>query len=353
MLERFLRFVLIVTIIVVVTVAYAMPKVTARPYYYDYKTPTIEEQTSCSQKKIERINDVFEKTHNNRQQNADEEASQTKKDETIEIEQSVIEKVEETIVKENENANEPGSSKQEVADKDPAKESEKEHAQNSTIKFDAVDEYLYVNTSSLNIRTGPGTQYQKVGSFQLNDKVHRVGVGSNGWSKILLNDNELYVYSSYLSKTEVHVETVLEEMNRRGNIGRLRITSVGIDVAIFATSIYDLSHSQPIVDRSDSAAYMQDGCNYYGFILIGDHVHQGFGGIKKSVIGSTIMEIDNGSTIEKYICVDRFIGYNGYKGVGGLYDANGNSVAGRNDGGICLYTCNSDGSITITFWQPI
>lgn len=220
-------------------------------------------------------------------------------------------------------------------------------------QFQIVDEYLYVNTKLLNIRTGPGTNYDAIGSFNLNDKVHVIGIGQNGWSKIKQNDKEFYVYSSYLSKSQVHVETFEEEMQRRGNIGRLKIKSVDLDVALFKSSIYDLSHSQPVVDRTDSAAYLEDSKEYYGFIIIADHVHQGFSKIKQSVPNKTVLEINFKDKQENYICIEKIIGYNGYDGKTGIFDVDGKSIAWRHDNGICLYTCNSDGTITITFWEQV
>lgn len=146
--------------------------------------------------------------------------------------------------------------------------------------------------------------------------------------------------------------TVLDEMFERGNIGRLTIPSFGVDVALFETSLYNYNHSQSIVDAADSAAYISDTMDEYGFTIIGDHVYQGFHAIKQSVPG-TVLQIDRGTHVENYVCTEIFLGYNGYGNQGGMFDGEGNSVKGKNDGGICLYTCNPDGTITITFWQPV
>lgn len=207
-------------------------------------------------------------------------------------------------------------------------------------------------TADVNIRKGPGTEYEKVGNLSANSSIKRVGIGDNKWSKVEYNGEVCYISSNYLTTEEPYIETILEEMERRGNIGRLTIPSVGVNVALFNASIYDVGHSQGIVDRSDSAAYLYDADDYYGFDMIADHVHQGFNAIKWVTTGSTMAYIDYGTYTESYICTDMFIGYNGYGGRTGMFDANGSDVAGRNDGGLCLYTCNSDGTITITFWQP-
>lgn len=216
--------------------------------------------------------------------------------------------------------------------------------------YTEVDEYLYVTAETLNVRTGPGTSYEKVKSLPQNTKVHRVAKGDNNWSKIEIDGKIFYVSSNYLSKNKVEQpkqETVAEEMARRGNIGRLRIPSVGVDVALFKSSVY--GGSQPVVDANDSAAYMADAVDCYGQILIGDHRHQGFDKIKKSSPGSTKAYFDFGTYTKTYVCTDKFVGKNiGYD----LVDLNGTSITGRNDGGVCMYTCNTDGTVTITFWQP-
>lgn len=229
-----------------------------------------------------------------------------------------------------------------------------------TIVFTDVDEYVYSTASPvLNIRTGPGVEYDRISSVPQNTKLHRIAVGNNSWSKIEIDGVFAYVSSNYLSKDPVQVvqqsstptfETVAEEIARRGNIGRLTIPSVGLSVAIFHTTIFDASQSQPIVDREDSAAYMPDAVRCYGQIVIADHVHQGFSLIKLAIPGTTYAHVDFGTYVDTYICTNKFIGKNTGND---LVDLNGVSVEGKNSGGICMYTCNSDDTITITYWQPV
>ncbi|WP_158540694.1 SH3 domain-containing protein [Romboutsia weinsteinii] len=60
-------------------------------------------------------------------------------------------------------------------------------------------EMKVVNTSSLNVRSGPSTSSQKLGSLTMGTKVEVLSE-SNGWSKINYNGKEAYVSSQYLSK---------------------------------------------------------------------------------------------------------------------------------------------------------
>ena len=68
------------------------------------------------------------------------------------------------------------------------------------ILFNDVDETVYA-ISSVNIRSGPGTDYEIVGSLAYGQSIQRTGVRSNGWSRVELNGEDAYISSSYLSTT--------------------------------------------------------------------------------------------------------------------------------------------------------
>lgn len=125
-------------------------------------------------------------------------------------------------------------------------------------------------------------------------------------------------------------------------VGRLTIPSAGVSVALYYVSATN-GYSQTVVNATDSAAFMPDfGCE----TAIADHVNQGFSGIKKCSAGS-VLYIDTDAGRYKYICSRICIGKNtGYD----LLDSNGVSCSTLNSGGLCLYTCNSDNTVTITFW---
>ena len=143
--------------------------------------------------------------------------------------------------------------------------------------------------------------------------------------------------------SEKQKETVAEEMALRGSIGRLIIPDGEINVALFKNAYGDGS-VQKIVDNEDSAAYI----TWYTKTIIADHVHQGFSGIKRAVPGITKAYIDCGTYTKTLICYNQFVGYN--KG-SYLSDINGNVSVDFNEPGFCMYTCNRDGTITITLWK--
>ncbi|MBQ8806442.1 MAG: phosphodiester glycosidase family protein [Bacteroidaceae bacterium] len=69
------------------------------------------------------------------------------------------------------------------------------------VTYTEVNETVYA-VSTVNIRKGPGTEYDKVGSLSVGDSIVRIGIGSNGWSKVLYNDVECYMFSDYLSTSK-------------------------------------------------------------------------------------------------------------------------------------------------------
>ncbi len=59
------------------------------------------------------------------------------------------------------------------------------------------DSHAYI-TSNLNVRKGPGTEYEKIGSLKKNDKVEIVAMTANGWRKIKYNNSYGYIYGEYV-----------------------------------------------------------------------------------------------------------------------------------------------------------
>lgn len=68
-------------------------------------------------------------------------------------------------------------------------------------------QYLDVNevvtpSTAVNLRTVPSTDSPATIVVQINpgDMIFRTGIGNDGWSKVLLNDQVLYAYTAYLQK---------------------------------------------------------------------------------------------------------------------------------------------------------
>ena len=67
----------------------------------------------------------------------------------------------------------------------------------SSVIFTEVDETVYANTS-VNIRTGPSTDYEKIGSLKFGEEIQRTGIGDNGWSRVIYNGETAYMFSDYI-----------------------------------------------------------------------------------------------------------------------------------------------------------
>ena len=96
----------------------------------------------------------------------------------------------------------------EVEDTQPPEETEPQEAEQVQL-FTEVNETVYA-TGTVNLRSGPSTAHDKVGSLNKSDSVTRVGIGTadaEGWSRIQLSDGSIvYVSNKYLSTTKPVVQ---------------------------------------------------------------------------------------------------------------------------------------------------
>lgn len=53
-------------------------------------------------------------------------------------------------------------------------------------------------TSSVNVRSGPGTEYNRLGSAYSNNEYEVLEILPNGWTKLLYSDQEAYINSEYV-----------------------------------------------------------------------------------------------------------------------------------------------------------
>ena len=209
--------------------------------------------------------------------------------------------------------------------------------------FEDTNETVYT-TTSVNVRSGPGTGYAKLGMYYRGNSVIRIGISDNGWSKISYNGSDAYICSEYLSSSKP------ESVWKDGMYGRLTIPSVGINVGLYYCTSDAGSTAQSIVNAVDSAAYINQ-VNVDG-VLIADHNNQGFDAMKKSKPYETYAYIDFGSYTQTYVCTAIGLGHN-YDN--DMVDWNGVSLNyDYISGGLAMYTCNENWqNITISYWQPV
>lgn len=89
-----------------------------------------------------------------------------------------------------------------VVNVEPVSEAEPEADPQEIYTFTDCNETVYA-TSTVNLRSGPGTDHDKVGSMGTGESVTRTGIGTgdySSWSRVQLGDGSIvYVSSNYLS----------------------------------------------------------------------------------------------------------------------------------------------------------
>lgn len=125
---------------------------------------------------------------------------------------------------------------------------------------------------------------------------------------------------------------------RPGMYGRLRIPTVGVNVAVIS------GDSAEIVDAEDSADFYPNYCG----MTIGDHANQGFIGISRCVPGSTLAYIDTPSGTQTFICTGVQRGIND-----GWYFWNPDGTQFAYDG-LFMYTCAGADwhQVWLVTWAP-
>lgn len=106
---------------------------------------------------------------------------------------------------------EPIADVQPIAEPEPisAVEPEPEPASVNPLTFADCNETVYA-TGNVNLRSGPSTDYEKVGSMGTGESVTRTGIGTgdySSWSRVMLNDGAIvYVSSNYISTNKPVVQ---------------------------------------------------------------------------------------------------------------------------------------------------
>lgn len=64
--------------------------------------------------------------------------------------------------------------------------------------YESVDEIVY-SGHDVNIRMAPSTYAPSIGKLKQGDSVRRIGIGKNGWSQVIYNNQLFFINSRYLS----------------------------------------------------------------------------------------------------------------------------------------------------------
>lgn len=76
---------------------------------------------------------------------------------------------------------------------------------NVTTREDAELGYGRINGNGVNVRSGPGTNYSKIATANLNNKAYIIGI-NNSWFKVIFGSQIGYIRSDFVDLTEVPYE---------------------------------------------------------------------------------------------------------------------------------------------------
>ena len=83
--------------------------------------------------------------------------------------------------------------------------------------FSNVNQTVYAVNDGINVRSSYSISSSAIGTLRKGDSVQRIGIGSNGWSKVNFNGQTAYISSSLLTTTKPAVEEPKEEENKQEN----------------------------------------------------------------------------------------------------------------------------------------
>ena len=79
---------------------------------------------------------------------------------------------------------------------------EESQKEDITITFEEVNETVYVKNDVI-VRQGPSTEFSKAGVLKGGEIVTRIGISSNGWSKVIFDGKECYIDSKCLMSQSI------------------------------------------------------------------------------------------------------------------------------------------------------
>ena len=83
--------------------------------------------------------------------------------------------------------------------------------------YTEVNEMVYA-TTNVNIRAFDNASCDKKGLLQSDEPITRIGIGDNGWSRVVFNENEAYVASNYLTNEKPPEKIAVEVPIKNRNI---------------------------------------------------------------------------------------------------------------------------------------
>lgn len=112
---------------------------------------------------------------------------------------------------ETEPAEEEEKPDEEEPEPTPEPTEEPDFAPDPSITISEMNDTVYVTGNGVNLRVGPGTEYNAVTSLSRGEELKRTGVTNNGWSQVDWDGEEAYLSNNYVSEDKP--EPIVTEKN--------------------------------------------------------------------------------------------------------------------------------------------
>ncbi|MCM1145355.1 MAG: SH3 domain-containing protein [Blautia sp.] len=143
-------------------------------------------------------------------ENADAADASSKGTGTDEDAQADVEALSDSVQARSADADDAAKGRDADADTDAAKEADEEDALPEYTVTPLDEPKIMYSTSSVNIRKGPSTDFERIGGLRLGQEVSVIGQADTGWYEVLYNETKAYVSDQYLQDEKPVVETAQE-----------------------------------------------------------------------------------------------------------------------------------------------
>ncbi len=137
---------------------------------------------------------------------------------------------------EAEEENQPEETPEPTPEVTPEPTPEPDFAPDPSITISEMKDTVYVTANGVNLRIGPGTEYDVIKSLSRGDELDRVGVTNNGWSEIDWDGERAFLSNDYVSEDKP--EAVVTEKN-----DTVYVTGNSVNLREGAGTEYDVTAS--------------------------------------------------------------------------------------------------------------
>ena len=153
-----------------------------------------------------------------------------------------------------------------AAETQPAEEPKEEETTSSAGVTEWYDT-VYA-TTAVNVRSGAGTGYSRLGMLYAGESVERTGKTDNGWSRVNYNGQEAYINSDYLTTEEPVQESSDDETVSVGSSSET--SSLGQEIANFALQYVGYPYvygGNSLTNGVDCSGFAQQVYLHFGYSI--------------------------------------------------------------------------------------